>query len=100
MKCSDSLKQIKRCVLCFAAAFFFLGASVCQAAQYEYKLLPLGSLTSLQSEKKAEGKTLAIENLLNGQGKDGWEVVNIFAVRTTFDPNVFFVVMKRELNGK
>ena len=100
MKCSDCLKQMVRCVISLVVAFFFLGASVCQAAQYEYKLLPLGSLTSLQSEKKAEGKTLAIENLLNGQGKDGWEVVNIFAVRTTFDPNVFFVVMKRELNGK
>ncbi len=100
MKCSDSLKRIKVFVLWGAAAFFFLGASVCQAVQFEYRLLPLGSLTSLQSEKKAEGKTRAIENLLNGQGRDGWEVVNIFAVRTTFDPNVFFVVMKRERNEK
>ena len=100
MKCSDSLKRIKRCVLCIAAAFFFLGASVCLAAQFEYKLLPLGSLTSLQKENRAAARTKEIEGLLNGQGKDGWEVVNIFAVRTTFDPNVFFVVMKRELNGK
>lgn len=100
MKCSDCLKQMVRCVISLVVAFFFLGASIGQAAQYEYKLLPLGSLTSLQKEGKAAARTKEIEGLLNGQGKDGWEVVNIFAVRTTFDPNVFFVVMKREINGK
>ena len=100
MKCSDMRSFIKRSVLLLVTAFFFLGASVCLAAKYEYKLLPLGSLTALQKDSKASARTKEIETLLNGQGKDGWEVVNIFAVRTTFDPNVFFVVMKRELNGK
>ncbi len=70
--------------------------------QYEYKILPLGSLSSLaktgKAEKEAaEGRIDEIEELLNEQGLDGWEIVNIFAVRTTFDPNVFFVAMKRPL---
>ena len=98
MKRSDRVKRIKNFVLCAVAAFFFLGAPASLAAQFEYKLLPLGSLTSLQKEGKAAARTKEIEALLNGQGKDGWEVVNIFAVRTTFDPNVFFVVMKRTVN--
>ena len=96
MKCPDVWSFVKRGLL--VAAFFFLGASMCWAAQYEYKLLPLGSLTALQKEGKAAARTKEIEELLNGEGKDGWEVVNIFAVRTTFDPNVFFVVMKRTVN--
>ena len=100
MKCSDGTRLITGVVLCAVAAFSFLGASMCWAAQYEYKLLPLGSLTALQKESKAAAQTKEIEGLLNGEGKDGWEVVNIFAVRTTFDPNVFFVVMKRELKEK
>ena len=98
MKCPDVRSWIKRASLLLVMAFFFLGASVCWAVKYEYKLLPLGSLTSLQKEGKAAARTKEIEELLNGEGRDGWEVVNIFAVRTTFDPNVFFVVMKRTVN--
>lgn len=82
-------------LLCFALCAF--PTAPVQAAQYEYKLLPLGSLTSLQKEGKAKARTREVEDLLNAQGRDGWEVANIFAVRTTFDPNVFFVVMKRAL---
>ena len=67
------------------------------SAKYEYKVVPLGSLTSLQKSKEAAGKTAQVEELLNEYGADGWEVSEIFAVRTTFDPNVFFVIMKREL---
>ena len=67
------------------------------AAKYEYKVVPLGSLTSLQKQKQAASKTAELEDLLNKYGSDGWEVSEIFAVRTTFDPNVFFVIMKREL---
>ncbi len=71
--------------------------------QYEYKIVPLGSLSSLAKTGSAAEKSAAagrideIEGLLNEQGLDGWEIVNIFAVRTTFDPNVFFVAMKRPL---
>ena len=75
--------------LCFALN---AGAS----SRYEYKVVPLGSLTSLQKPKEAAGKTAQVEELLNEYGADGWEVSEIFAVRTTFDPNVFFVIMKRE----
>ena len=71
------------------------GASA--AGKYEYKVVPLGSLTSLQKQKQAAGKTAEVEALLNKYGSDGWEVSEIFAVRTTFDPNVFFVILKREL---
>lgn len=75
-----------------------LSVSFCAEAakQYEYKVVPLGSLTSLQKPKEAAGKTAQVEALLNEYGADGWEVSEIFAVRTTFDPNVFFVIMKRE----
>lgn len=76
--------------LCFA-----LGASA--ADKYEYKVVPLGSLTSLQKTKEAASKTAQVEELLNKYGADGWEISEIFAVRTTFDPNVFFVIMKREI---
>ena len=71
--------------------------SACAAGKYEYKVVPLGSLTSLQKQKQAAGKTAEVEALLNKYGSDGWEVSEIFAVRTTFDPNVFFVILKREL---
>ena len=98
MKCPDVWSFLRRFSLLLIAAFSFLGVSMCRGAQYEYKLLPLGSLTALQKEGKAAARTKEIEELLNGEGKDGWEVVNIFAVRTTFDPNVFFVVMKRMVN--
>ena len=76
-------------ILCFAFEAF--------AAKYEYKIVPLGSLTSLQKSKEAASKTAKVEELLNQYGQDGWEVSEIFAVRTTFDPNVFFVIMKREI---
>jgi len=73
-------------------------ASTAQAEEtmvrYEYKIVPLGSLSGLQ---QSEEKIAEIENLLNREGLRGWKMVNIFAVRTTFDPNVFFVAMKRPL---
>ena len=65
--------------------------------KYEYKVVPLGSLTSLQKSKEAVKKTAQVEELLNQYGSEGWELSEIFAVRTTFDPNVFFVIMKRKL---
>ncbi len=77
--------------LCFALS---AGAAV----KYEYKVVPLGSLTSLQKSKEAAKKTAQVEALLNTHGADGWEISEIFAVRTTFDPNVFFVIMRRELD--
>ena len=64
---------------------------------YEYKVVSLGSLTSLQKSKEAAKKTAQVEELLNKYGAEGWELSEIFAVRTTFDPNVFFVIMKRKL---
>ena len=68
------------------------------APKYEYKVVPLGSLTSLQKSKEAASKTAQVEELLNKWGAEGWEIGEIFAVRTTFDPNVFFVIMKRKLD--
>ena len=68
------------------------------AAKYEYKVVSLGSLTSLQKSKEAASKTAQVEQILNKYGKDGWELSEIFAVRTTFDPNVFFVILKREID--
>jgi hypothetical protein len=65
--------------------------------RYEYKIVRLGSLSSLQEKSKADAKMGEIEEILNKEGAQGWEIVNIFAVRTTFDPNVFFVAMKRQL---
>ena len=74
----------------------FALASIAEAGvKYEYKIVPLGSLTSLQKSKGASQKTAEVEGLLNAQGLEGWEIAEIFAVRTTFDPNVFFAVMKR-----
>ena len=75
--------------LCFAVEGF-------AGTKYEYKIVPLGSLTSLQKNKESSTKTEQLEALLNKYGADGWEISEIFAVRTTFDPNVFFVIMKRE----
>ena len=74
---------------------FSLGAYA--KGKYEYKIVPLGSLTSLQKSKDAATKTAQVEELLNKYGAEGWEVAEIFAVRTTFDPNVFFVIMQKEL---
>ena len=75
----------------------FIKTAALASAKYEYKVVPLGSLTSLQKSKGAATKTAQVEELLNKWGAEGWEVSEIFAVRTTFDPNVFFVIMKREL---
>ena len=75
----------------------FIKTDALASAKYEYKVVPLGSLTSLQKSKGAATKTAQVEELLNKWGAEGWEVSEIFAVRTTFDPNVFFVIMKREL---
>ncbi|MDR2522438.1 MAG: DUF4177 domain-containing protein [Synergistaceae bacterium] len=69
-----------------------------EVTRYEYKILRLGSLSALQGAKP-EGKLGEIEGALNREGFQGWEMVNFFAVRTTFDPNVFFVAMKRPLNS-
>lgn len=65
--------------------------------KYEYKVVPLGSLTSLQKSKEAATRTAQVEEILNKYGHEGWEVSEIFAVRTTFDPNVFFVILKRNI---
>ena len=75
----------------------FTACTAFAAPKYEYKVVPLGSLTSLQKSKEAATRTAQVEELLNKWGADGWEISEIFAVRTTFDPNVFFVIMKREL---
>lgn len=77
---------------CLMSLIFAFSAS---AAGFEYKIVPLGSLGALQKEKSAVSKSAQIEEVLNKYGKDGWEIAEIFAVRTTFDPNVFFVIMKR-----
>ena len=88
---------MKKFALILAMIFAF--ASFAEAAvKYEYKIVPLGSLTSLQKSKSATQKTAEVEGLLNAQGEEGWEIAAIFAVRTTFDPNVFFAVMKRKLD--
>ncbi len=81
-------------MLCFVLLFPFASYAT---KMYEYKVVPLGSLTSLQKQKEAAGKTAQVEELLNKYGAEGWEVSEIFAVRTTFDPNVFFVILKREM---
>ncbi len=70
-----------------------------ETIRYEYKILPLGSLTALQKKSGSQARLNEVENTLNEEGLQGWEMVNIFAVRTTFDPNVFFVAMKRPVPG-
>ena len=80
--------------LCFILLFSFTAYG---KGKFEYKLVPLGSLTSLQKSKEAAKRTQQVEELLNQYGEEGWEIAEIFAVRTTFDPNVFFVIMKKEL---
>jgi hypothetical protein len=74
-----------------------VSAFASEKIRYEYKIVRLGSLSSLQEKSKADGKMEEIEKILNKEGAQGWEIVNIFAVRTTFDPNVFFVAMQRQL---
>jgi hypothetical protein len=88
--------------LCSIAAAIFAAAACASASAqegtgYEYKIVRLGSLSSLQDKDKSEAKTREVEEILNKDGAQGWEVVNIFAVRTTFDPNVFFAAMKRPI---
>ena len=85
--------------LSFFASLLFC-VSFCAAAEpvkYEYRVVPLGSLTALQKDK-GEERTRQLEDLLNARGQEGWELVNVFAVRTSFDPNVFFALMKRPLS--
>jgi hypothetical protein len=82
--------------------FVSVGVIACPFAadasvRYEYKVLRLGSLSSLQKDDRASDVMSDVENILNDAGLEGWEMVNAFAVRTTFDPNVFFVIMKRPL---
>lgn len=74
-----------------------IASSAYAAKKYEYKVVPLGSLTSLQKTKEAVKRTDEVEELLNKYGADGWEISEIFAVRTMTDPNIFFVIMKREI---
>ena len=84
-----------------AALFLILGFQISAYAapiKYEYKVVSLGSLTSLQKEKTSATRTKELEGILNQYGSEGWDISEIFAVRTTFDPNVFFVIMKRPLN--
>ncbi len=86
---------MKKIIAAVIIALCFSGCSYAERVKYEYKIVPLGSLTSLQKSKNANAKTAEVEGLLNEKGADGWEIAEIFAVRTTFDPNVFFAVMKR-----
>ncbi len=75
----------------------FAFSAYANVIKYEYKIVSLGSLTSLQKDKTANAKTNELEGVLNKYGAEGWEISEIFAVRTTFDPNVFFVILKRPL---
>ena len=90
--------QRETVALCLALSLALaLPAGAAPVTRYEFKIVPLGSLTALQKEGKSAARSRELEALLNEHGKDGWDVANIFAVRTTFDPNVFFVVMRRPL---
>ena len=85
-------------VVFLLSALLWAGVAIAeeQVVRYEYKIVRLGSLSGLQNEASND-KIVEIEELLNREGFQGWDMVNIFAVRTTFDPNVFFVAMKRPL---
>jgi hypothetical protein len=86
----------------FALLLVLFLPAVCRAEdapRWEYKLVSLGSLTALQKDAGSGAKMGEVENILNREGLEGWELVNIFAVRTTFDPNVFFAALKRPLHG-
>ncbi len=91
------LRMIKKFLLALSLVLCFSCGAFAANVKYEYKVVPLGSLTSLQKSKEAVTKTAQVEELLNKYGAEGWEIAEIFAVRTTFDPNVFFVIMKRAL---
>ena len=86
---------MKKIIAVLLAVLCFSGSACAERVKYEYKIVPLGSLTSLQKSKGVSAKTAEVEGLLNEKGLEGWEIAEIFAVRTTFDPNVFFAVMKR-----
>lgn len=82
----------------FLALILILYIVSCAWAEkkYEYKVVPLGSLTSLEKGKNTAKRTAEVENILNKYGSEGWEIDQIFAVRTMTDPNIFFVIMRRE----
>lgn len=88
---------MKKIAAAIAITLLIASCSFAERVKYEYKIVPLGSLTSLQKSKSAGAKTSEVESLLNENGLEGWEIAEIFAVRTTFDPNVFFAVMKRPI---
>ena len=92
------MSMIRKFLLASALVVCFASCSLADNVKYEYKVVPLGSLTSLQKSKEAASRTAQVEELLNKYGAEGWEIGEIFAVRTTFDPNVFFVIMKRKLD--
>ena len=91
------MNAVKKFFAALMMTLCFAGCACAERVKYEYKIVPLGSLTSLQKSKGADKKTAEVEALLNEEGAESWEVAEIFAVRTTFDPNVFFVIMKREI---
>ena len=91
------MKTMKKFFAVLILVLSFSFPSFAEDVKYEYKVVSLGSLTSLQKSKEAVKKTAQVEELLNTYGSEGWELSEIFAVRTTFDPNVFFVIMKRKL---
>jgi hypothetical protein len=98
---SAEMKPRKAVSVLFLFAVFLHAAGVAACAgettRYEYKLVPLGSLTALQKKGESSARMDEVEKILNREGREGWEMVSIFAVRTTFDPNVFFAAMKRPL---
>ena len=87
---------MKKFILMLIIALCFVHGAYA-AKKYEYKVVPLGSLTSLQKTKEAVKRTEEVEAILNKYGAEGWELSEIFAVRTMTDPNIFFVIMKREI---
>jgi hypothetical protein len=91
------MKKLFLGLVCVAYFANFSAAHAQEVVRYEYKIVPLNSLTPLQKKAEAAGKLDEIEGILNKEGLQGWDMVSIFAVRTTFDPNVFFVAMKRPL---
>ncbi len=87
---------MKKFILALILALCFVPGAYA-AKKYEYKVVSLGSLTSLQKTKEAVKRTAEVEEVLNKYGAEGWEISEIFAVRTMTDPNIFFVIMKREI---
>ena len=93
--------DMKKISFAFLLLSLFLWASAAPAeetaARYEYKIISLGSFSGLQNAARASDRIGEIESLLNREGLQGWDIVEVLAVRTTSDPNVFFAVMKRPL---